>query len=133
MRETIEQRLGLQQPAAALGIECDGVGASSDGGLVAPDEEFGADFSGHAVAKGDHLVELKTGVDMEKREGNWRGIEGLLRQAKHDGGVLADRVEHYRALELGGYLTQNLDTLGLEKLEMREWGCSCCHEGLPGR
>ena len=46
------------------------------------------------------------------------GIEGLLRQAQHDGGILADGVEHHRVLELGRDLADDVDALGLEQLEM---------------
>ena len=46
------------------------------------------------------------------------GIEGLLRQPQHDGGVFADGVEHHRVLELGGDLAEDVDALGLEKLDV---------------
>ena len=59
---------------------------------------------------------------MQQREGDGAGEESLLRQAKHDGGVFADGVEHHRLLELGGDLAEDVDALGLEELQMAEAG-----------
>jgi hypothetical protein len=59
---------------------------------------------------------------MEEREGDGAGEEGLLREAQHDGGVLADGVEHDRVLELRGDFAEDLDALGLEEFEVAEAG-----------
>ena len=91
MAQRIEQRLRLQQPAAALGVERDGIGARGDRSFIAPDQQFRAHGAGHRIAKGKHLGEFEAGVHVQQRKGNRRGIEGLLRQPQHDGRVLADR------------------------------------------
>ena len=49
-------------------------------------------------------------------------MEGLLRQAQHDGGVLADGIEHHRALALGDHLAEDVDGLGLQALQVGEHG-----------
>ena len=90
MIEGIEQRLGLQQPAAALRVKRDGVRAIRKRGLVTPHEEFGAEGPCHAVAELEHLAELVPGIDMEKRKWKRTGEESLLREAQHHGRVLAD-------------------------------------------
>ena len=71
-----------------------------------------------AIAELDHLPELPGRVDVQQREGQPAGVERLLRQPQHDGGVLADRVEHHRPLELGGHLADDVDALGLEHFQM---------------
>ena len=77
-----------------------------------------AELGGVAVAKFDHFAELVAGVDVKQRERDGRGIEGLLRQAQHDGGVFADGVEHDRVLELGRDFTEDVDALRLEELDV---------------
>ena len=56
------------------------------------------------------------------RSGNGRrpGAERLLRQPDHDRGVLADRIEEHRVLELGDDLAQDVDALGLELAQVRQ-------------
>jgi hypothetical protein len=71
---------------------------------------------GVPVAEGDHLGKLVAGVDVQQREGNLARVEGLLREAQHDGGILADGVEHHRAGELGDGLAQDEDAFGFEHL-----------------
>src|SRR5262249_38046715 len=70
------------------------------------------------VAELDHRLELPGRIDVQQGEGEPAGVERLLRQAQHDGGVLADRVEHHRPLELGGDLADDVDALGLEQFQM---------------
>ena len=64
--------------------------------------------------------ELEAGIDMQQREGNRAGIEGLLRQAQHDRGILADGVEHHGPLKFGGHFAQDVDALGLKQTEMAQ-------------
>ena len=59
---------------------------------------------------------------MQQREGRTRGEERLLRQMQHHGGILADRIEHHRALGLGDDFAQDVDALGFEALQMCEPG-----------
>ena len=71
--QRIKQRLRLEQPAAALGVERDGIGARRDGRLIAPDQQLRAHFARHLVAKGKHLRELESGIDMQQRKRNRAG------------------------------------------------------------
>src|ERR1700730_3816885 len=57
---------------------------------------------------------------MQKREGNLAGKEGLLSQAEHDRGVLADRVEHHGAGKLGHSFTKDVNACGLQGSKMVE-------------
>ena len=47
-------------------------------------------------------------------------MERLLRQPKQDRRVLADRVEHHRAFELGDDLADDVDAFRLERPQMVE-------------
>ena len=66
--QAVEQRLGFEKTAAALGAELDGIGAVGEGFFVAPDDELEAEFGGVAVAEFEHLAELVAGIDVEERE-----------------------------------------------------------------
>ena len=68
----------------------------------------------------DHLLELELGVDVQEREGRPRREKRFLGQVRHDRGVLTDRVEHHRVVELSDRLPDDVDALGLELLEVRE-------------
>ena len=118
--EAVEQGCGLEQSAATLGAELDGVGAVGESFFVAPDDEVEAEFGGVAVAEFEHLAEFVAGVDVEERERDGRRVEGLLRKAQHDGGVFADGVEHHRVLKLGDDLAEDVDALGLEQLDVTQ-------------
>jgi hypothetical protein len=69
------------------------------------------------VAKRDHLPEFPGGVDVQQRERQLRGIEGLHRQVQHHGAVLADGIEHHRPLALRGHLAHDVDALGFQPLK----------------
>ena len=47
-------------------------------------------------------------------------MKRLAGQVEHHRGVLADRVQHDRPLELGDHFAHDVDGFGLELLEMRE-------------
>ena len=55
-----------------------------------------------------------------RREGEAAGAEGLLGQAQQDDRVLAAREEEHGALELRRDLAQDVDRLGLERVEVGE-------------
>ena len=118
--QRIQQRLRLQQSAAALGVERNGIGARGNGGFVAPDQQLRAHRAGHRIAEGDHLGEFEARIDMQQRKGNRRGIKGLLRQPQHHRRVLADGVKHHRPLELAGHLAQDVDALRLQQAQMAQ-------------
>ena len=71
-----------------------------------------------AVAELDDLGEVVAGVDVHDRERDAGGPERLLGQVEHDDRVLAAGEEQHRPLELGRHLTDDVDRLGLERLEV---------------
>ena len=85
---------------------------------VDPDLQVEALLATVPIAELDHRPELPGRIDVQQREGQPSGVERLLRQPQHDGGVFADRVEHHRPLELGGDLADDVDALGLEYFQM---------------
>ena len=118
--QAIEQGGGLEQSAAAAGSQRDRIGAVSNRVFIAPHQQLDAELAGVLIAKGDHLAEFVTGIDMQERKRNGPGIEGLLRQPQHDGRVLADGVEHHRLLKLGRHFAEDVDALRLQHLEMAQ-------------
>ena len=116
--QRVEQRLGLEQPAAALRADLERLRAFADGFFVGVDDQPRADGVGHLVAERDHFLELVGRVDVEERKRNRARVERLLREAQHAGRVLADRVEHHRPLELGDHFPKDLDALGLERTQV---------------
>ena len=42
----------------------------------------------------------------------------LARQVQQNRGILADRIQHHRIVELCGHLTNDVDALGFELFEM---------------
>jgi len=75
-------------------------------------------FLGDPVAEGDHVPEFPGGVDMQHREWQLARVEGLARQMQQHRRVLADGVEQHGTLELGRHLTEDVDALGLELLQV---------------
>src|ERR1700693_5973726 len=53
---------------------------------------------GHGPAKLDHFTELPRRVDVERRNSRLCRKERLLGEVQHDRAVLADRIQHHRAL-----------------------------------
>jgi hypothetical protein len=95
------------------------------------DQEVEAEFLRAGVAEGDHLAELPGRVDVEQRERQAPGREGLQGEVQQHRGILADRVEHHRILGLGDRLPEDVDALGLQPLEVAEavGGGLCAHRG----
>ena len=118
--ERVEQRLGLEQPAAALRADEERLRAVGDRFLVGVDDQPRADLPRVPVAELDHLAELVGRVDVQQRERNRPGVERLLRQPQQHRRVLADRIEHHRPLELGDHLAHDVDALGLERPQVVE-------------
>ena len=116
----VEQRLSLEQAAAALGIERDGIGSGGDGRFIAPNQQFRADRPRHLVAEGDHLAEFESGIDVKQGKGDGPWIKGLLRQAQHDGRILADGVEHHRVFEFGGHFAEDVNAFSFEQSKVAE-------------
>src|SRR6187402_1157385 len=82
--------------------------------LVDMHHEIDAETLRLAVAEGDHLAELPGGIDMEERERRLRRVERLHGEMHHDGGVLADRIEHDGMVELRHHLAHDLNAFRLE-------------------
>jgi hypothetical protein len=70
--QRIEQRLRLQQSAAALGIERNGICPGGNRSLIAPHQQFRANRPRHLIAKRKHLSKLETRIDMQQRKRNRR-------------------------------------------------------------
>ena len=83
--QAVEERLRLQQTAAALGADLERLRPFADRLLVRVDDQPRADGLRHLIAELDHFAELVGGVDVEKREGNRSRKERFLRQPKEDG------------------------------------------------
>ena len=118
--ESIEQGLRLEQPATSLRAHGEGLRTVGKRFLVAVDDQPRPNRPGVVVAKFDHLAELVGGVHVQQRKRDAPGIERLLREPKQDRGVLADRVEHHRPLELCDHFPDDVDALGFERAQVVE-------------
>jgi hypothetical protein len=67
-----------------------------------------------------HFGEVETGVDLQDRERDLRREERLLREPQHHDGVLAAREHQDGLLELGGDLTEDVDRLRLQLVELTQ-------------
>ena len=92
--------------------------ASADAFLIAVDNEFQAQILDVAVAEFDHLAKFPGGVHMHQRERRLAGVKCLQRQMQHHRRVLADGIEHDRALELGGDFAHDVDAFRFQLLEV---------------
>jgi hypothetical protein len=115
-RDRVEQRLGLQRVAGAVGAL--GQAAVIDVVLHRGDFEAHALLGDRAVAICQHLGEVVTGVDVKQRKGNGCWPEGLGRQVQHDHGVLAAGEQQDRTFELRADLTEDVDRLGLQGVQV---------------
>ena len=124
-RERLLQGLGLHDVRVALCAVLERVDLVAHAFEVDLLDELRADVLRELVPEGDHLLELERRVDVQERERDRRRIERLLRKSQHHAAVLADRVEHHRVLELGCDLSNDLDALVLELLEMCQLIAGC--------
>ena len=118
--QRIEQSLCLHQVGMHLAAMREGSYASAEGLHVALHNQVPAVLLGIAVAELYHLAELPFRVDVHQGERHLAGCKGLLGQAHHDAGVLTYTIQHDRILELGSHLTNDVDALGLQFLQMRQ-------------
>ena len=116
--EGVEQGADLEAVAAGLAVVDDD--AVGDGLLDAGHDQADAEPADPVVAAGEDLGEVVAGVDLEDRERDLGGVEGLLGQPHHDDGVLAAGEHQHRLLELGGDLAEDVDRLRLELVELAE-------------
>ena len=88
--------------------------------LVDMDDQIEAQFARGAIAEGDHVAKLPGRVDVQQRKRRPGRIERFARQVQQHGGILADGVEQHRPAELRGSLTENVDALRFQQIEMRQ-------------
>ena len=81
-------------------------------------DQRGADLRTEPVPELDHLAKLVCGIDVQQRERNSARVERLLGQPHHDRRILADGVQHYRALKLGHDLAQDVNAFGFEHAQV---------------
>ena len=85
---------------------------------VDPDPYFHTVLLGHQRPEPVHLAEFPLGIDMHQGKRNPARLEGLMRQVQHHGRILADGVQHHRVFELGRDLSNDVDALGFQLLEV---------------
>ena len=116
--ERLLQRIGLHDLGMQRRAGSDRIDAAREAVLVHMHDQIEPEPPRGFVAKRDHVAELPGGVDMQQREGEFRRIERLERDMQHDAGVLADRIQHHRLLELGNDVAHDLDGLGFKAPQM---------------
>ena len=111
--ERLLQRLGLHDVgvAAAMRERRDARGLA---GFVRVDDQLGVQSLRGLVAERNHLLELPARVDVQQREGNASGEEGLAGQVQQHRGVLADGIHQDGLRELGRHLAEDVDAFGFE-------------------
>ena len=118
--DRVEERDALQAVADRLRARVLGHPPGVDRRLDRADDELGAQLGDAAVPVVEDLVEVVAGVDVHQREGEPGRPEGLLGDLEHHRGVLAAGEEEHRVLELGRDLAEDVDRLGLERVEVRD-------------
>ena len=116
--EGLLQRVGLHDLGVLLAAMLDGVDVLGQPVGVRPDQEPDLGLACHTVAELDHLPELPARVHVQQRERDGPGMKGFLGEAQHHRGILADRVQHPRVLELRCDFPDDVDALGFELLQM---------------
>ena len=115
--DRVEQRNGLQTVARAAGLDLADA-ARVDRLLHRSHNQTRAGLGDAAVAELDRLREVVTGVDVHQRERQPRRPERTLREPQEHRGVLTAGEQQRGTLELGGDLADDVDRLGLERVEM---------------
>ena len=111
----VEQRLGLQGVPGPVGAFAQATVV--DVALDLRHREVKAVLLGGLVTEADDLVEVVSGVDVEKSERNLRRPERLRREVEDRHGVLAAGEQQHGTFELGGDLTDDVDRFGFEDVE----------------
>jgi len=118
MIERLLQRFGFHDMGMALAAVIERINICCDAFRIDPFDHLGAGICNSAIAKLDHLAKLPRRIDMQKRERDLAWVEGLARQMKQNGGVLADRIQHDWPLKLRDDLPKDLNRFGLKLLEV---------------
>ena len=84
------------------------------------DDQALAELGEPTVAEFEHLGEVMPGVDVHDREGKACGAKRLLGQPQEHDRVLAAAEQEHWPLQLRGHLSEYVDRLGLERLDVRE-------------
>jgi hypothetical protein len=116
--DRVEQHRRLDAVAGAVGLLLDqapGHGVGHRG-----DDQLHAELGDALVAELQHVGEVQPGVDVHDREGDAGRRERLAGQLQHHDRVLAAGEEQHRALELRGHLADDVDGLGLQRLQLGE-------------
>ena len=84
----VEERDRLMR-IARLGLVAQADAAGPDRLVERAHDQRQPGVARHPVAEGDHFGEILFGVDVHQRHRRLFGEERLLREAQHDGGILA--------------------------------------------
>ena len=123
--DRMEQRHCLKCVAARLRTRLLPHAPPVDRVLHGADGELKLHIGGETFPELDHLGKVVAGVGVKEREGGRCRVERLACEPGQHRRVLPPREEDDRPLELGGYLTEEVDRLGLENPEMTP------HPSLP--
>jgi len=88
-----------------------------DSFFVPVNDELRSDFPGVRVSKLDHLWEFITGVNMQERKRILPGRKPFAPGAALPR-ILADGIQHYRTREFRNGLSQYVNALRFERLQM---------------
>src|SRR5262249_24241374 len=105
--------VGVERRAAANRID-----PGAQALLVDVDDKPETETLHGLVSKRDHVPKLPRRIDVKQRKRRLGRMEGLAGQMQEDGGILADRIEQDRPLEIGGHLAQDMDAFRLESIQM---------------
>ncbi len=114
----VEEGDGLEFVARGVDALLFDDAALVDGPLDGADDELGAELFNVSVAVSHRLVEIVSRVDVDERERKFRRPERLVREVRHEDGILAAGKEEGRLAELRGGLAEDENGLGLELIEM---------------
>ena len=131
-RKRLLQPLGLPHVGVQRAV-VKGVDALFQRLGVVVDDQLHPGVAGGLVAQVIHRPELPGGVDMQKREGRRRRVEGLLRQMQHAGAVLAHRIKHDGVFGIGHHLAHDVDAFGLKPLQVGQRGLADPGRGAARR
>lgn len=92
------QRFGFHHGGVSLGVVGERTYSFGQPRLIDMDNELHPGFGRDPVAERDHLAELPRRVDVQERKGGQPGPKCLAGQVQHDGGILADRIQHDRPI-----------------------------------
>lgn len=131
MTERLFQRLRLHHVGVNLASMRDWIDSSAQSFGIGIDDEIEPELFAHVpVAICVHVAKFPGRIDVEQWEGEFARVKRLAREMEQNGAVFADRVKHHRPLETRDDFSNDVNALGLERLEMRE--LSMGHEG-PAR